>query len=163
MVLHEIPQGQSIFPSTWISASSNDHIIGSLPKACNVKFLPWDWTVMRKFAIHFTNDLSPMKICFQHFFYLIIQLGHKVTRALLSWLVAWTDHYCSSKSNTYIFFNRNLDHELIKCIWNVTWPPTWIREHTTSDVWDKITCPFPNFNSVAGEVWECISNFTYTL
>ena len=37
--------------------------------------------------------------------------------------------------------------------------PTWISNHTRSEVWDKITSPFPNFNGATVAVWEWISNF----
>ena len=43
----------------------------------------------------------------------------------------------------------------------LTLNPAWISNHTPSKlwVWDKITCPFPNFNGATVEVWEWISNF----
>ena len=43
----------------------------------------------------------------------------------------------------------------------LTLNPAWISNHTHSKlwVWDKITCPFPNFNGATVEVWEWISNF----
>ena len=37
--------------------------------------------------------------------------------------------------------------------------PAWISNHICHNVWDEITYPFPNFNSVAVEVWEWIGNF----
>ena len=35
--------------------------------------------------------------------------------------------------------------------------PAWMSKHTPSKVWDKFTCPFPNFNGATVEVWEWIS------
>ena len=35
----------------------------------------------------------------------------------------------------------------------------WISNHWPSEMWDKITYPFPNFNGATVEVWEWISNF----
>ena len=37
--------------------------------------------------------------------------------------------------------------------------PTCISNYIHYKVWDKITYPFPNFNSCTVEVWEWISNF----
>ena len=35
--------------------------------------------------------------------------------------------------------------------------PVWIRNYKSSKVWDEITYPFPNGETV--EVWERLSNF----
>ena len=40
-----------------------------------------------------------------------------------------------------------------------TFIPAGISNHMSSQVWDQITYPFPNFNGIT-EVWEWISNFT---
>ena len=37
--------------------------------------------------------------------------------------------------------------------------PSWMNNHMSSKVWDKITYPFPNFNGATVEVWEWINNF----
>ena len=39
---------------------------------------------------------------------------------------------------------------------NMVWYliPAWISNHKSSNVWDEITYPFPNFNGCAIEVWE---------
>ena len=36
---------------------------------------------------------------------------------------------------------------------------TWICNYTHYEMWDEITCPFPNFKGGAVEVWEWISYF----
>ena len=38
--------------------------------------------------------------------------------------------------------------------------PAWINNDIHYKVWDEITYPFLNFNGIAAEVWEWISNFT---
>ena len=47
-------------------------------------------------------------------------------------------------------------------ITQITLPPAWISNHMPSRVWDKITCPFPNSNDAAVEIWKWISNFIPT-
>ena len=37
--------------------------------------------------------------------------------------------------------------------------PAWISNHMPSKVYEEITYPFPNFNSVTIEVWQWIDNF----
>ena len=37
--------------------------------------------------------------------------------------------------------------------------PTWMSDHVHNKVWDKITNPFPNFNSLNFEVLESVSEF----
>ena len=37
--------------------------------------------------------------------------------------------------------------------------PVWLSNHMSSQMWDDITCSFPNFNGAAVEVWEWMSNF----
>ena len=37
--------------------------------------------------------------------------------------------------------------------------PAWISNHMTSEMWNEITYPFPNFNRCTVEVWEQITNF----
>ena len=34
-----------------------------------------------------------------------------------------------------------------------------INKYIRYKVWDEILCPFPNFNDVAVEAWDCVSNF----
>ena len=41
--------------------------------------------------------------------------------------------------------------------------PAWICRHMTSEVWDEITNPFPNFNGCTVEFWEWRGNFKSTL
>ena len=36
---------------------------------------------------------------------------------------------------------------------------TWISNRMPSKMWNEITYPFPNFNSMTVEVWEWVSNF----
>ena len=38
--------------------------------------------------------------------------------------------------------------------------PAWVIYYIYSNVLDKITYPFPNFNYATIEVWEWISNFS---
>ena len=42
----------------------------------------------------------------------------------------------------------------------LTLTPVWIStsNHLLSNMWDKITYPFPNFNGCTVEIWEWISN-----
>ena len=46
--------------------------------------------------------------------------------------------------------------------WN-NFNPSMDRNHVHYKVWEEITYPFPNFNGVAVEAWEWISNFISTL
>ena len=41
------------------------------------------------------------------------------------------------------------------------WPLllTWLSNYIHYNMWNKITYPFPNFNSTVIEVWKLISNF----
>ena len=39
----------------------------------------------------------------------------------------------------------------------------WIGNYMHHKAWNKITYPFPNFNSAAVEIQDWISNFTRTL
>ena len=34
----------------------------------------------------------------------------------------------------------------------------WINKRMSSDMWNEITYPFPNFNGAIVEVWKWISN-----
>ena len=46
---------------------------------------------------------------------------------------------------TWINFNPSMDK--------------YTSNHLLSNMWDKITYPFPNFNGCTVEIWEWISNF----
>ena len=48
------------------------------------------------------------------------------------------------------------DH--VRSVEPTTLIPAWISNHMSSNVWDEITYPFPNFNDRTVEVWEWISN-----
>ena len=41
--------------------------------------------------------------------------------------------------------------------------PSMVKESCASEVWDEITCPFPNFNSCNVEIKKWISNSSHTL
>ena len=56
-------------------------------------------------------------------------------------LLMWVSDQCSSSNIAVILFL------------------TCIIDYIHYKVWHEITYPFPNFNSAAVEVWECISNF----
>ena len=61
--------------------------------------------------------------------------------------------------------NVHTPSQALTCCWSpfykhgLTLIPAWISNYIHYKVWDEFISPFPNFNSVAVEVWEWISNF----
>ena len=59
--------------------------------------------------------------------------------------------------------NPHRDSRVPFCVHGLALIPAWISNYIHNKVWDKNTYLFPNFNGVAVEVWEWISNSTHTL
>ena len=90
--------------------------------------------------------------------FIILTLDHFITLKNSVTHPLWLYHLHNVIINPKIWINRwhRSAPKLLLLKWII---PAWISNHICHNVWDEITYPFPNFNSVAVEVWEWIGNF----